>query len=181
MSLRDAVSLLAATPLFEGVDPVRLEVLAFTGSHMAFDAGETLVEEGAEADGAFLMLSGEAIMLATDADGRGNAARLDRGGLVGEQALTQPVCWSATIRAAQPVEILKLERDVFLRLVDEFPEIAAGCLRSAAAQVNALSDDLRDLDRRLTAARETRTAMKIAREARKGPLAANTPTDPNLK
>ncbi len=178
MSLRDAVSLLAATPLFEGVDPVRLEVLAFTGTHLAFDAGETLVEEGAEADGAFLMLSGEAIMLATDADGRGNAARLDRGGLVGEQALTQPVCWSATIRAAQPVEILKLERDVFLRLVDEFPEIAAGCLRSASAQVNALADDLRDLDRRLASARDTRQAMKIAREARRRQAPKTTPPDP---
>ncbi len=178
MSLRDAVSLLAATPLFEGVDPVRLEVLAFTGTHMAFDAGETLVEEGTAADGAFLMLSGEAIMLATDAEGRGIAARLDRGGLVGEQALTQPVLWSATIRAAQPVEVLKLERDVFLRLVDEFPEIAAGCLRSAEAQVNALADDLRALDRRLAAARDTRQAMKIARDARKLQTTSTTQQDP---
>ncbi|MAN60351.1 MAG: hypothetical protein CMI60_00260 [Parvibaculum sp.] len=179
MSLRDAVSLLAATPLFEGVDPVRLEVLAFTGTHLAFDAGETLVEEGAQADGAFLMLSGEAIVLATGADGRGSAARLDRGGLAGEQALMQPVNWSATIRAAQPVEVLKLEREVFLRLVDEFPEIAAGCLRSANAQVSALADDLRDLDRRLTGARDTRQAMKIARDARKR-QATKTPTQDPL-
>jgi len=178
MSLREAVSLLAATPLFAGVDPVRLEVLAFTGTHLAFDAGETLAEEGADADGAFLILSGEAIMLSTEADGRGSAARLDRGGLVGEIALTQPAAWSATIRAAQPVEILKLEREVFLRLVDEFPEIAAGCLRSATSQVNTLADDLRGLDRRLTSARETRNAMKISREARRRHLEPKPSSDP---
>ena len=178
MSLRDAVSLLAATPLFAGVDPVRLEVLAFTGTHLAFDVGETLAEEGADADGAFLILSGEAIMLSTEADGRGSAARLDRGGLVGEIALTQPSSWSATIRAAQPVEILKLERDVFLRLVDEFPEIAAGCLRSATSQVNSLADDLRGLDRRLSGARETRQAMNIAREARRRQLKPTPTPDP---
>jgi len=178
MSLRDAVSLLAATPLFAGVDPVRLEVLAFTGTHLAFDAGETMAEAGADADGAILILSGEAIMLSTDADGRGSAARLDRGGLVGEIALTQPAAWSATIRAAQPVEILKLEREVFLRLVDEFPEIAAGCLRSATSQVNSMADDLRGLDRRLTSAREARHAMKISREARRRQLDPKPSPDP---
>jgi CRP-like cAMP-binding protein len=178
MSLRDAVSLLAATPLFAGVDPVRLEVLAFTGTHLAFDAGETLVEEGTDADGAFLILSGEAVMLSTEADGRGSAARLDRGGLVGEVALTEPATWSATIRAALPVEVLKLERDVFLRLVDEFPEIAAGCLRSATAQVQTLADDLRGLDRHLSAAQETRRAMQSARDARKRHATPKLSTDP---
>ncbi len=178
MSLRDAVSLLAATPLFEGVDVVRLEVLAFTGTHLAFDVGETLAEEGTEADGAFLVLSGEAVMLAMGTDGKGSAARLDRGGLVGEIALTQPALWSATIRAAQPVEVLKLQRDVFLRLVDEFPEIAAGCLRSAGSQVDALASDLRDLDRRLVAAREKRHAMKLARDARRQSVPANPISDP---
>lgn len=181
MSLRDAVSLLAATPLFEGVDPVRLEVLAFTGTHLVFDAGETLVDEGSPAEGAFLVLSGEAVMLARGPDGQGSAARLDRGGLVGEQALMQPVAWSATIRAARPVEVLKLEREVFLRLVDEFPEIAAGCLRSANAQVSALASDLRELDRRLARARDTRQAMKIARDARKRQSPKTPTTDPLSK
>lgn len=169
---------MATTALFEGVDPVRLEVLAFTGTHLAFDAGETIVEEGTQAEGAFLVLSGEAIVLATGPDGQGSAARLDRGGLAGEQALTQPVTWAVTIRAAEPVEVLKLEREVFLRLVDEFPEIAAGCLRSANAQVSALANDLRDLDRRLSEARDRRQAMKMARDARNRHMTKTTQSDP---
>lgn len=167
MSLQDAVSLLARTPLFQGVDPVRLEVLAFTATHLAFGAGDTLAEEGVEADGAILLLSGEAVMLSGEHSGQRKAARLDRGDLFGEVALTQPACWSATVRAAQPVEVLKLDRDVFLRLADEFPEIAQGCFRSAVDQVASLGRDLQALDQQLTQAREKRRGLAIARKTRK--------------
>jgi len=167
MSLQDAVTLLAKTPLFEGVDPVRLEVLAFTATHLAFETGDTLAEQGMPADGAFLLLSGEAVMLVGEDEGPGRAARLDRGDLVGEVALTQPANWSATVRAAAPVEVLKLERDVFLRLADEFPEIAQGCFRGAVRQATALSEDLAALTQRLTAARAVRRARTVARDARR--------------
>lgn len=174
MSLQDAVSLLARTPLFEGVDRVRLEVLAFTARHLAFAEGETLAEEGTDADGALLLLSGEAVMMASGVDGRGTAARLDEGDLVGEAALTQPARWAATVRAARPVEALKLERDVFLRLADEFPEIAQGCLRSSASQVAALGADLAALDRDLKAARDAREALQTARRLRRDRPARGT-------
>ena len=167
MSLQDAVTLLAKTPLFEGVDPVRLEVLAFTATHLAFETGDTLAEQGMPADGAFLLLSGEAVMLAGEDEGPGKAARLDRGDLVGEVALTQPANWSATVRAAAPVEVLKLERDVFLRLAEEFPEIAQGCFRGAVRQTAALSEDLTALAQRLTATRVVRHARTVARDARR--------------
>ena len=177
MSLQDAVTLLARTPLFEGVDPVRLEVLAFTATHLAFDTGDTLAEQGMPADGAFLLLSGEAVMLSGEAEGPGKAARLDRGDLVGEAALTQPANWSATVRAAAPVEVLKLERDVFLRLAEEFPEIAQGCFRGAVRQAEALSEDLAGLTRRLAATRTARRARTLARDARR----SQGMSDPEIK
>jgi CRP-like cAMP-binding protein len=167
MSLQDAVTLLARTPLFQGVDPVRLEVLAFTGTHLAYEAGDTLVEEGSAADGAILLLSGEAVTLSEGGAGPRRAARLDRGDLFGEVSLAQTGAWTATVRAAAPVEVLKLERDVFLRLADEFPEIAQGCFRSAVGQVQSLGAELRALDQRLVSARDKRTALTTARRARK--------------
>lgn len=160
MTLQDAVTLLARTPLFEGVDLVRLEVLAFTATPLAFGVGDTLAREGREADGAFLVLSGEAVMMAGETAGDRKATRLDRGDLVGELALTQPVNWTATVRAATPVEVLKFDRDVFLRLAEEFPEIAQGCFRGAVRQVTALSDDLTALTQRLGVARDARGARE---------------------
>jgi len=163
MSLQDAVTLLAHTPLFQGVDPVRLEVLAFTATHLAYGAGETLVEEGAEADGAFLLLSGEAVMLSGGLSGQRRAARLDRGDLFGDIALSQPSVWTATVRAAQPVEVLKLSRDVFLRLADEFPEIAQGCFRGAVDRVEALGAELQALNLQMNVGRDRRRSASQAR------------------
>ncbi len=176
MILQDAVTLLARTPLFEGVDPVRLEVLAFTATPLAFGVGDTLVREGQAADGAFLLLSGEAVMMAVEGDGHRRVRRLDPGDLVGELALTQPVTWSATVRAASPVEILKLERDVFLRLADEFPEIAQGCFRGAVRQVTELSGDLAALTQRFSSARDARLVHTMS--ARGMARKEETKTDP---
>jgi len=180
MSLQDAVKLLAQTPLFQGVDLVRLEVLAFTGTHMAFEAGDTLAQEGDEADGAFLILSGDAVMMSSGQEGEAGArkaGRLDPGDLYGEVSLAQVVNWSATVRAVGPVEILKLNRDVFLRLADEFPEIAQGCFRSAVGQVASMGQELRALDQRLSQARDKRRALSIARAARKARASMSAPDE----
>jgi len=180
MSLQDAVKLLARTPLFQGVDPVRLEVLAFTGTHLAYEAGDALAQEGDEADGAFLILSGDAVMMSAGQGGTAGtrkAGRLDPGDLYGEVSLAQVANWSATVRAVGPVEILKLQRDVFLRLADEFPEIAQGCFRSAVDQVASMGQELRALDKRLAQARDKRRALTVSRAARKARASISGPEE----
>ena len=180
MSLQDAVKLLAQTPLFQGVELVRLEVLAFTGTHLAFQAGDTLAQEGDEADGAFLILSGDAVMMSSGQGGEvetRKVGRLDPGDFYGEVSLAQVANWSATVRAVGSVEILKLNRDVFLRLADEFPEIAQGCFRSAVGQVASMGQELRALDQRLVQARDRRRALSLARAARKARASVTVPED----
>lgn len=161
MSLKDAVSLLQRAPLFAGVDPMRLEVLAFTGTHLAFKSGDAFAVAGEPADGAFLILSGDAIAMDESGASR-DLRRIDAGVIVGEAALTEPVNWMVTVRAASPLEVLRLDREVFLRLADEFPEIASGCLRSAAGHLEATGEALAHLTQTMKEQRARREAARRA-------------------
>ena len=70
MSLKAIIELLQRHDLFAGVDAVRLEVLAFTAERPSFEAGDTLFEAGEEAHEAYLILEGQAVMLAHEYKGR---------------------------------------------------------------------------------------------------------------
>ncbi len=174
MSLAREIRFLSETPLFEGVDPVRLEVLAFTAKRYAVAAGSVLVTEDEEATGAILLLTGDAVMMCSGADGVGHVVRLDAGDLVGETALMQPARWLGTVRAASDVEFLRLERETFLRLTEEFPEIARGCLRAATTQVSHLAHDIETLRQSLASQKAGRLGLARQRKMRNKAKAQGT-------
>lgn len=149
MSLEPAVALLQKLDLFAGLDPVRLEVVAFTCERRAFAAGATLFTEGEEADCAWLILEGEAAMLSRDEAGEPRAHRLDRGDLIGETALFGPEARRTTLRAVTGLQALRIGRDMFQRLMGEFPEMAGSVAGRVADRLEAVGDDLAGLRERL--------------------------------
>ncbi|MAM95923.1 cyclic nucleotide-binding domain-containing protein [Parvibaculum sp.] len=125
MSLEPAVALLQRVDLFSGLDAVRLEVVAFTCERREYAPGETLFETGEEADCAWLILEGEAVMLAAQDKGLPRALRLDTGDLIGETALFNRERRRTCVRAVTQLETLRIGRDMFQRLLGEFPEMAS--------------------------------------------------------
>lgn len=151
MSLREDVDLLLRVPLFETVDPIRLEVLAFSAERLAFSTGDTLVEAGAVQSAALLLMSGSAVMMAEGADGAPAIGRLDAGDIIGETALMAPGPAKITVRAASDGVCLKISHDLFERLLGEFPEIGDGMVRGARTRLSDLADDLGKLAARFPA------------------------------
>lgn len=149
MSLEPAVALLQKLDLFAGLDPVRIEVVAFTCERRDFAAGTTLFTEGEEADCAWLILEGEAAMLSRDEAGEPRAHRLDRGDLIGETALFGPEARRTTLRAVTQLQALRIGRDMFQRLMGEFPEMAGSVAGRMADRLEAVDDDLAGLRERL--------------------------------
>lgn len=143
MSLAPDIRFLLAQPLFSGLDPVRLEVLAFTAERQHYPAGTSVYTQGSQADAAYLITSGEAVLLDHDASGQARARRVDAGDLIGEKALFKPEIWQASLRAVTDLETLRLSRDMFHRLLGEFPEMAGQI-------VATLADRLADIGQALT-------------------------------
>jgi CRP-like cAMP-binding protein len=46
-------------PLFQGIEPRRLKLLAFTSERMVFQPGHDVVRQGDPGDSAYIVLSGE--------------------------------------------------------------------------------------------------------------------------
>jgi CRP-like cAMP-binding protein len=151
MSLEPAVALLQQLDLFAGLDPVRLEVVAFTCERRDYAPGATLFSEGEEADCAYLILAGEAVMLSHDEAGEPQAYRLDRGELIGETALFDPGQRRSTVRAVTGLQVLRIGRDMFQRLLGEFPEMAGPVAARLAHRLEAIGSDLARLRERLGA------------------------------
>jgi len=151
MSLKTIIALLQRHDLFADLDPVRLEVLAFTAEQPEFEPGQTLFEAGDPAEDAYLVVEGEAVMLAhVGAEVQGGekrALRLDRGDLIGETALFQGGVRRSTVKAATHLQTLKLSRAVFERLMEEFPEMAGSVARALSRRLDAVGREISELSR----------------------------------
>lgn len=121
---RDAARL-AAVPLFAGIDRSRLKLLAYASRKLDFTVGEAIVTQGEPADGAYVLLHGEAEVWV----GSRQVAVVGANQIVGELALLADQSRTATVRAAVPVTALKLDKETFLALLREDTGVAAELTR----------------------------------------------------
>ena len=63
MLLNDEVGMLRRVPLFSGIAPAKLKLLAFTSDRVSYSAGQILFRQGDVGDAAYVILSGTAEIL----------------------------------------------------------------------------------------------------------------------
>ena len=131
MQLRDEVELLRRVPLFSGVAPAKLKLLAFTSDRVSYTSGQTLFKQGDPGDAAYVVLSGSADILVNSQSGEIKVATLEPNSIVGEIAILCDVARTATVRANGQLETLRIRKDHFLKLMTEFPEMAVEIMTCA--------------------------------------------------
>ena len=135
MSIKEEVDLLRRIPLFANVEPSKLKLLAFTSERIAFEAGHILFNQGDTGDAAYIVIEGEAEVLVNGPVGRIQVAVLGRNAIVGEIAILCDVPRTATIRARERLVCLLISKELFLRLINEFPQIAVAVVRELAHRI----------------------------------------------
>ena len=70
-------------------------------------------------------------------------AELKRGDVVGEISILCDVPRTASVKAIEPVQTLKVTKDTFIHLLIEFPEIAIEIMRDLASRLNKTNIQLR--------------------------------------
>ncbi|HUG86927.1 MAG TPA: peptidase domain-containing ABC transporter [Euzebya sp.] len=133
--------LLSGLPLFAPLTEAERELVTACFEPLTFEFGETVVAEGDDPDAYFVVASGTARVLTVAPDGREVAlGRLGPGEAFGEMALVEQSPRSATVRATTPVEVLRLDRSVFLALLHLHPTLrqAFGANAEALRQGNFL-------------------------------------------
>lgn len=152
MEFGEAVKVLRGVPMFSKLEPHKLKLLAFASEHLTFEDGEVLFLAGDPADSTYLIDEGEVMICTGGDDHEVVVGTLGRHELFGEMAVFRNTPRLATIRAKGPVKVLRIDGDMFLRLVTENPETALDVMRMlsekiarATARFEAVEEQVRSL------------------------------------
>jgi CRP/FNR family cyclic AMP-dependent transcriptional regulator len=144
MNLNEEVELLKGVPIFSKVEPAKLKLLAFTSARMNFAAGQELFHQGDQGDAMYVILAGIAdVLIDSDKGGQIAVAEMRKNNFVGEMAILGDVPRTATIKARESLSTLKISKDMFYRLVAEFPQMAIEVMRELAHRLEDTNQKLR--------------------------------------
>ena len=142
MSINEEVELLRQIPLFAKIEPSKLKLLAFTSERLKFKSDEELFHQGDIGDSAYIVIGGQAdVILSTD---RGDVvvSTVKRNDIVGEGAILCDVPRTASVKAKEDLEVLKISKDLFFRMISEFPQMSVEIMRELAARLDRTTDQL---------------------------------------
>ncbi len=142
MLLNDEVKMLRQVPLFVGVSPAKLKLLAFTSERVLYRAGEVLFRQGDVGDAAFVILSGRADVVADGSEGPIKVAEVSENAIVGEIAILCDIARTATVIALTQVEALRISKDNFVKLLADFPEVTIEVMRVLADRLSQTTIEL---------------------------------------
>lgn len=145
MSLNEEVELLRNIPMFANIEPSKLKLLAFTSERLTFGEGDTIFRQGDSGDAAYIIVDGEADVSIDTQDGPLTVAHFRKNDIVGEIAILTDVPRTATVTASTRLETMVISKDLFFRLVMEFPQIAVEIMRELAKRLEATNTRLREL------------------------------------
>jgi CRP-like cAMP-binding protein len=142
MLLKDEVGMLKQVPLFAGIAPAKLKLLAFTSDRVTYAPGQIIVRQGEVGDAAYVVLSGSAEVLVDSPSGQIKVAELQPNAIVGEIAILSNQPRTATVRAKTAVETLRIRKDHFLRMLGDHPEISVEIMRVLADRLTHTTAEL---------------------------------------
>jgi CRP-like cAMP-binding protein len=135
MRVKADVEVLQQIPLFASSDTTHLQLLAFSSRQVKIEAGGILFQKGSDGGAAYLILEG-AIEVYENEEGSGRiVATAEGGALVGELAMIANVAYGVTVKAASVLTAKRIDRELFMRLVAEFPEFGAAVMRNIARRL----------------------------------------------
>ena len=144
MSLKEELELLQRIPFFANVEPAKLKLLAFTSERVAFEPDQVLFKQGDPGDAAYIIVEGEAEVLVETQAGPTLVATFAKNAFFGEMAILCDIPRTATMRAKGRLVTLRISKDLFLRLITEFPTMAVAMMRELAHRLELTNQRLRD-------------------------------------
>jgi CRP/FNR family transcriptional regulator, cyclic AMP receptor protein len=131
--MRGVDSLLAEVPLFAGMSPLQLELLAGCASNVRFDAGAVLFREGDEAN-AFYVIRHGTVAIEVYAPPRGGMTieTIEPGEVIGWSWLFPPYRWHFDARALSQVRATAFDGSCLRGKCDEDPALGYDLMKRFA-------------------------------------------------
>ena len=142
MSIDKEVEILRQIPLFANIDPAKLKLMAFASERLTFQSGHSLFRQGDPGDAAYIIVEGTADILVDTPSGPITVATLAKNDIVGEIAILCDVPRTATVTAMGELVTLKITKDLFFRMVTDFPEMGVEIMRVLAHRLEQTTAQL---------------------------------------
>ena len=136
MSIEQEVEILRKIPLFANVEPAKLKLMCFASERITFKQGQSLFEQGDVGDSAYIIIEGSADVIVTT-EGPMVVAQLGKNDIVGEIAILVDIPRTATVTATSELTTLKVTKDLFFRMVSDFPEMGVEIMRVLAQRLES--------------------------------------------
>jgi CRP-like cAMP-binding protein len=149
VSIEQEVEILRKIPLFANIDPAKLKLMCFASERLTFKPGQSLFDQGDSADSAYIIAAGTADVI-VNTDKPTVVAKLAQNDIVGEIAILCDVPRTATVTATSELTTLRITKDLFFRMVTDFPEMGVEVMRVLA---HRLEQTTAQLTKERTAAR----------------------------
>jgi CRP-like cAMP-binding protein len=138
MALDDDIRILSGVRLFEGFTQDQLRLLAFGAETTVLSVGKKLYREDDEADSAYVVVSGEILLYRELGNRRLPVSTVGKGAILGELALIADTKRLTSASTATDAEVLRLNRRMFRRILEEYPEVAARLHQRIAEELQAM-------------------------------------------
>jgi len=146
--LSNEVELLRRVPLFSGIDPAKLKLLAYTSDVVTYRPGQVLFRGGDVGDAAYVIIKGDAeVSIPTDT-GPIHVADLHDGDVLGEIAILCDTPRTATVTASSDLKTLRIRKEPFFELLKQFPEMAIEMTRLLAERLTRTTAELVEAQRK---------------------------------
>lgn len=145
MALDDDIRILSGVRLFEGFTQEQLRLLAFGAETVQLPAERKLYREDDEADSAYVVVSGRIALYREAGDERLELGSAGPGAMLGELALIADTRRLTSASAAVDSEIIRLNRKMFHRILEEYPEVATRLHEHILAGLQELIADIESM------------------------------------
>ena len=149
--LSNEVELLRRVPLFSGIDPSKLKLLAYTSDVVTYRSGQVLFRKGDVGDAAYVIINGDAEVSVPAGSEDIVVAQLHDGDFLGEIAILCDTPRTATITAKGELKALRIRKEPFFQLLHQFPEMAVEMTRLLAERLTKTTAELVEAQRQQTA------------------------------
>lgn len=146
MAADNLVSALARLPLFQGLSTHQLSEIVRHAEHVVFKPGAVIIEENAEGDAAYLIVSSGAVRV-SGPELKERMEPIPPGSLLGESAmLIDATAHGSTIVARTHVRGLRISRDALHAQMVTDPTLADHLVQNIARRLARVAEELREID-----------------------------------
>ncbi|RLP26080.1 cyclic nucleotide-binding domain-containing protein [Mesorhizobium sp. YM1C-6-2] len=149
MALDDHIRILSGVGLFEGFTQEQLRLLAFGAEAMHLSAGKKLYREDDDADSAYVVVRGRIKLFRENEDKLADVGMAEPGATLGEMALIADSRRLTSAEAATDTEVLRINRSMFRRILEEYPETAEALRQRIIEDLQALIRRIEQVGERL--------------------------------